>query len=196
MNEELLIKAMDIFDAPEKWNAFNELSRKRPEIEQRWFSKLHKEVFRREKNNGMPDWDIGELWGTDLRWFIKGADENSLSIHFWKHDKVKLRVCFGFVGLDQNKVRNLYKSKFDFIKSCFDRVDDNADDTIGIEIGNFSFGSSVFNGNFPDVATLAWYAGNSTNVFADQIIAKVRKFQKTPGITELFKEINEKCRRE
>ncbi|MFH6992416.1 hypothetical protein [Flavobacterium sp. FlaQc-48] len=43
--------------------------------------------------------------------------------------------------------------------------------------------------------TLSWYAGNKTEEFADQLIAKVRKFQ-TPEITELFKEINGKCKKE
>ena len=40
---------------------------------------------------------------------------------------------------------------------------------------------------------LSWYAGNRTRDFADQIKAKVRKFQ-TPEITKLFQEINRKCK--
>jgi len=198
MNEELLVKAMKMFDTSEKWNAFSELASKQIEIRNRWWRDLRKEVVRREQKDGMPDWEVGVLWDLNFRWYMKGEingeNENTLSIHFWIHDKVSLRVSFGFGGLDQDKVRKLYASKFDVIKAGFDRVDETALDTIGREIGNFSFGS-IYDGNFPDNTTLSWYAGKETKEFANQIIAKVRKFQ-TSEITDLFKEINEKCRKE
>lgn len=58
---------------------------------------------------------------------------------------------------------------------------------------NFSFGTS-FDGYFPNNRILGWYAGHRTQEFADQLIQKVRRFQ-PPEITQLFREINERCRK-
>ena len=195
MNEELILKAMELFDTPEKWNAFNELASKRNALFGRWWKKLQTKVFQIERNEMPDDWDIDCFWDTNFRWYIKGDKPQSLCIHFFipNNEIMRLRVFYGFGALDQNKVSELYQSKFSVINSCFDRLDNSSPDTIGMEYGNYTFGS-IYDGNFPDNYTLSWYAGNRTEDFANQIIAKVRKFQ-TPEITALFKEINEKCRK-
>jgi len=128
------------------------------------------------------------FWDNHLRWYIKGESENSLAVHFWAHGFVYFSVSYGFKS---SKINDFDKSKLDVIKSCYDRIDENKPNSLGVEYGNFSFGS-VYDGRFPNCVLLAWYAGNRTEELADQIIAKVRKFQ-TPEITALFKEINEKC---
>lgn len=92
-----------------------------------------------------------------------------------------------------NKVNELLKNpKFDVIKNCFDRIDGSNNQTIAWEHRNFSFGT-IYDGKFPDHRSLSWYAGHETMKFADQLIAKVRRFQ-TPEITALFKEINTLCK--
>lgn len=191
MNEELLIKAMTLFDTPEKWNAFCELMNRNEAIQDKWWKKLQEEVYQREMKNPNPDWDI-YIWNNwDIKWFIKGESNNSLAVHFWGD---ALRVFQNFGDLNIEKVKELLKNpKFDAIKNCFDRIDGSNDETIAWEHRNFSFGTP-FDGKFPDARTLAWYAGNETEEFANQLIRKVRKFQ-TPEITELFKEINNKCKR-
>ena len=193
MNEVLLRKAMAMFETPEKWNAFLELVKQNGDIQNRWWRKLIETVRERERvlPNEKPDWDIKISGNWDIRWFIKEDGENSLAIHFWGEG---LRICT-YGGLDVDKLNKLIGDHpFSQIKTCFDRIDDNWSDTPAREIRNFSFGSPFFDGKFPDNATLSWYAGNRTDEFANQIIAKVRKFQ-TPEITALFKEINKECRK-
>lgn len=191
MNEELILSAMNLFDSPDKWQSFWELVDRKEAIQNRWWKKLQMEVYQREKMNPNPDWEL-HIWNDwDIRWYIKGASINSLVIHFWGE---AFRVCSGYGELDPNKVNKLIENpKFDIINTCFDRLDGSAWDTIGSENKNFCFGT-IYDGRFLNARTLSWYAGNRTNEFADQIIAKVRKFQ-TPEITELFKEINSTCKK-
>ena len=194
MNEELLQKAMQMFEGktPEKWNAFLELVNRNGEIQNRWWQRLQTEVYQREAHAGHPDWEIRKWGNWDLKWFIKGDNENSLMIHFWGDC---LRVFSNAGYLDATKVSDLIKDKrFDIIKTCLDRIDGSDWATIGWEHRNFSF-DCIYDGKFPNHQTLSWYAGNRTDEFADQLITKIRKFQ-TPEITALFKEINEKCRKD
>ena len=193
MNEELLIKAMQLFQTAEKWNAFNELANRRDDIQYRWWQKLRTEVHQRELHGGDPDWVIFTWGNWEIRWYVKGEHENSLAIHFSAHQW--LRICSGFGYLEPNKVNKLIEDqRFNEIVKPFDRIDWKSHDSIGAENKNFEFGS-IHDHYFHDTRALAWYAGNETEKFADQLIAKVRKFQ-TPKITALFKEINEKCRKD
>ena len=191
MNEELLIRAMSLFDTSDKWDAFCELMNRNGAIQDRWWKKLQTEVYQREMRNSNPDWNI-YIWNNcDIMWYIKGESTKSLAIHFVCD---YLRVFQNYGDLDIDKVNELLKNpKFEAIKNCFDRIDGSNDGTIAWEHRNYSFGT-IYDGKFPDVKTLSWYAGNETEKFADQLIAKVRKFQ-TPEITELFKEINNTCKR-
>ncbi|MCT4698217.1 hypothetical protein [Tenacibaculum haliotis] len=191
MNKELLIKAMSLFDTSEKWNAFCQLIDQDKNIQNEWWEKLQKEVYHREMKNSIIDWDI-HIWNHwDIMWFIKGENNRSLAIHYWGKT---LRVFCDYGDLDLGKVNELLKKpKFDVIKNCFDRIDGSNDKSIAWEDGNFSF-ETTFDGNFSDYRTLAWYAGNRTEDYANQLIKKVRKFQ-TTEITELFKEINNTCRK-
>ena len=191
MNEELIQKAMQMFDTSDKWSAFIELINKNGEIQNRWWKKLQTEVYQREQTDGISDWDIA-IWNNwDIMWYIKGETNKTIAVHFYGD---MFRVFYNFGDLDTEKVNELLKNpKFDIIKTCFDRIDGTAWDTIGYEFKNFSFGT-LYDTRFPDHRILSWYAGNETKKFADQLIAKVRKFQ-TPEITALFKEINEKCRK-
>jgi len=201
MTEELIVKAKEMFEGetPEKWFAFLELTNKSQEIQNRWWQKLQTEVFNRERkfheDNPKWDWDI-KIWNFwDIKWFIKGESENerALIIHFWG-DAFRIFCGDGNGSLDVEKVNELLKeTKFDIIKNSIDKIYASNAQTIGWEHRNFSF-NCIYDGRFPNHQTLSWYAGNKTNDFADQLIAKVRKFQ-TPEITALFKEINEKCRK-
>lgn len=191
MNEELLLKALELFDTSEKWEAFCELSNRNRLIQDRWWKKLQAEVYNREIRLNNPDWDI-HIWNNwDIIWFIKGESTKSLVIHFWGD---ALRVFYNYGELDINKVNELIKEpRFDIIKQSFERIDGSNHETIAWEHRNFSFGTT-YDGRFPHHVTLSWYAGNKTDLFADQLIAKVRKLQ-TPEITGLFKEINETCKK-
>lgn len=190
MNEELLLNAAKLFDTVEKWNAFNELVNVSSSIRDRWWRRLQAEVYDREIRNPHPDWDI-DIWNNwDIRWSIKGYANNTLVIHFWGDC---FRVFYGYSGLNKDKVNEQLKNpKFDAIKNCFDRIDGIDSSTIAWECRNFSF-DSIYDRAFPDHMSLSWYAGHRTNDFADQLIAKVRKFQ-TLEITALFREINETCK--
>lgn len=198
MNEELTIKAIALFDTAEKWNSFLELcniavgsiGHQNTQIQGKWWQKLQSEVFNREQKEKNSEWDI-IIWNKwDIGWYLKEYGDKSLYVHFYGD---AFRV-FSYGALDLNKVNDLLKdTRFDAITDAFERIDGTNQETIGWEHRNFSFGT-VFDGNFPNHQTLSWYAGNKTKEFADQIITKVRKFQ-TLEITELFKEINKKCRK-
>jgi hypothetical protein len=193
MNEELLQQAASLFDSPEKWSAFVELMNKSEEIQNRWWEKLQQEVLHKEKKDLNSNWDI-DVWDHwNIEWYIKGEADNTFIIHFWGDG---LGV-YNYSVLDNSKVKNLIQeSRFDIIKDCFDGIDgrDKNSQTIAQENGNFTFGS-IHDERFKDKRSLVWYAGNRTEEFANQLINKVRKLQ-TEEITNLFKEINEKCKKD
>jgi len=185
MNDELLKKAAELFDTPDKWNAFCELCRRKCEIENYWWRKLHQKIVQLEKENGMPDWDIC-VNDENIWWYIKGENDDTLLINFWKEDT---RVYYED-GLNSNEVKKYLKNpKIEAIKNCFDRNEGSDEkEVICLEKHNSSFGDKV------SEQTFLWFSGNKTEELADQIIAKVRKFQ-TPEITALFKEIIKNCRK-
>jgi len=198
MNEELILNAMRMFktpDNPEKWNAFLELVNQNVPIQNRWWRKLIENVYNSESREEKPDWDIriypNNNW--EIKWFIRGERDDSLVIQFWGE---ALRVVF-FGALDINEVNKFREDQpLDIIKikNCFERIDENnCLQTIGRENRNFSF-DSIYDGKF-SIPQLSWYAGNRTDDFKEKLIKKIRKFQ-TPEITALFKEINEKCRKD
>lgn len=189
MNEELLQKAMLLFDTPEKWNAFVELANNKDEIHNRWWKSLQNAVYQHELRELNPDWGITIWSDCDIKWFIKDNTDKFLVIQFTKE---YFRVFSNFGALDINKVNELIKDpRFDCIRNAFDRIDGTNHETLAWEYRNFSFGT-IFDCKFPNSSILSWYAGNKTDEFADQLIRKVRKLQ-TPEITELFREINQKC---
>lgn len=189
MNDDLLLEASKLFDVSDKWKAFNELANNRGSLMNFWWKKLQREVQTRELKDGLPDWDFYAWNEWDMMWFVKGAGNNTFAVHYWGKT---LRVC-GFGGINQERLRNLLEeSKFDIIRRAFDRIDGQDSHIFAWEEGNFNFGTAS-DGNFSIVEELAWYAGNETCRYADQLIAKVRKFQ-TAEILELFKEINKECR--
>lgn len=189
MNEELLVRASSLFEAPEKWQAFNELSNGKGQLMNYWWRKLQTEVQTRELKDGHIDWDFYAWNSWDMMWFVKGSKNDSFAIHYWGKT---LRVC-GYNGINQELLRNLLKdSRFDIIRRAFSRIDGEDSSVFAWEDGNFSFGA-ICDGHFSNVEELVWYAGNETSKYADQLIKKVRNFQ-TPEILELFKEINIECR--
>lgn len=191
MNEELLKQAMSLFDSIDKWAAFIELINKNGDIQNRWRKKLKQEVVNRERFELGNEWDISiDSNGDFITWFIRDATINSINIGYADNH---LRVFYE--KLDTEKVNELIKNpRFDKIKQCFDRIDGQDNATIAWETNNFYF-DTPYDGNFSDTRLLAWFAGNRTEEFADQLINKVRKFQ-TPEITELFREINLKCKKD
>lgn len=191
MNEELTLAAMNLFDSADKWTSFCELMNKSDDIQNKWWKKLQTEVYQRELKNPTHDWEV-YIWNEwDIMWYIQGESNKSLAVHFWGD---AFRLVSGFGDLDIFKVNDLIKDpKFDILRNAFDRIDEIDLATIGLERRNFHF-QTIYDGMFPDYRTLSWYAGNRTDEFADQLIAKVRKFQ-TPEITELFKEINMLCKK-
>ena len=192
MNEEFLTKAMDLFNSSEKWNAFCELMIKKGDIQHEWWKKLQSEIYEKEEKNFDSEWK-SQRWKGDggIIWWINGYSEYSLYIYFYEN---MLKVNYDGGALDVKAVKELLKDpRFDVIRDAFDKFDDYDDGTLGWEEGNFSF-NTKWDKHF-SIERLAWYAGHETEKFADQIIAKVRKFQ-TKEITKLFKEINDKCKKQ
>lgn len=191
MNEELLKEAMELFDSPKKWEAFLALSYQNQAIQDRWWRCLQTELFQRAMQQSHPEWEVLKWNSWDIEWYVKGYPDSSLYIHFCG---VKFRVVMGSY-LDPAKVAVLLaESRFDAIRMAFDRVDEVSTTEIAVERKNFIFGAPQ-DGFFEDVHVLAWYAGNRTEEFADQVMRKVDRLR-TPEITALFREINETCKKE
>lgn len=192
MHEKLIKQAIDLFDTPEKWEAFGELYRSYNAIKMRGFREMRDELYREELALQDPNWNVVKWNDWDIRWEL-ATEGKRLWIHFWGD---YLRIYVGC--LDKSKVQNLIKSneRFNRIRQVFNehcRLDGFDNDTLAFERqSNIEY---TFNNKtviIKDSDELSWYVAHYPTEFKLQLLKKVRALQ-TPEMVELFKEIVEKC---
>jgi hypothetical protein len=191
MQKELLNKVIGLFESPEKWNSFLELTNQIPAIKYQYFQKVKQPLQKYFNENAVEGW-ICEPWGDpnfDMKWYLQDFGKESLALAIgWKFQFVL------FLGnqnkFDTYKIDELLKGKYSPIISAFDRVDRQFEPQFKIvESGNYIF-DSPYDGHF-DENTLSWYAGNQTEKFVKQIIDKVERFRKDERLTNMLYEINQ-----
>jgi len=198
MQKELLNKAVALFDSPEKWSAFVELANQKETIKWNYFQKVKQPLLKYFNDNPVEGW-VCEPWGDynyDLCWYLKDFGKGSLSL--------AVGWTFQFLlyledpnNFDSNKINDLLKNEYSQILTAFDRVDRQFElQTKIVETRNYYFDSpydSSFDNNHLDI--LAWFAGNQTEKFVEQIIRKVEKFRKSAELTRMLYELNEKSKK-
>lgn len=186
MNNNILKQATELFDVVEKWDAFVELVNQQDKIKELWWNELQECVHKRGTN---PEWRVYKYDGTEkLIWYLSNAEqgESSTSIYF---DGQYICVYF-YNGIDQQKAQELVKDeRFQKIIDCFD----NAEKGTGRYFVWEKFKLKIKDEEISGTDKLAWYAGNKTEEFANQLLEKIQKLQ-TSEITNLFREINEECK--
>lgn len=192
MSREFLNEAIKLFDTPEKWSSFIELSNKKMDIRHEWFNKAKIALVDYFIKDTVEGWSIAN-WNTwDYRWFLKDYGKESLCI--WMYGN---RIGLWLNGnlFDSAKANYLLNTEqYSNLLSIFRPDEISQNDWKIIETGNFIFNSS-FDGNFTE-DELAWYAGNRTEEYIIQIAEKVNRIRKNPELTQLLRELNEKCKRE
>lgn len=192
MHEKLIKQAIDLFDTPEKWEAFGELYRSYNAIKMRGFREMRDELYREELALQDPNWNVVKWNDWDIRWEL-ATEGKRLWIHFWG-DYLKIYVG----NLDISKVQNLIMSneRFNRIRQVFNehcRLDGFDNNTLAFERqSNIEY---TFNNKtviIKDSDELSWYVAHYPTEFKLQLLKKVRALQ-TPEMVELFKEIVEKC---
>ena len=192
MNEKLIQQAMDLFDTPEKWEAFGELYRSYNTIKTRGFKKMRDELYCDELAHKDPNWHVVKWNDWDIRLELK-TEGKRLWIHFWGD---YLRIFVGY--LDIQKVQDLITNneRYNKIQQVFSehcRLDGYDNNTLAYEKQNdieYTFNNTRV--IIKDSDQLSWYVGHYPSEFKAQLLKKVRSLQ-TPEMVELFKEIVEKC---
>lgn len=150
--------------------------------------------FAPRTSNPVDGW-VCEPWGDincDLRWYLKDFGKGSLSLAIGWSFQFVLHID-DIKSFDSNKIDNLLKNECTQIISTFDRVDRQFEHQLKVvETGNYYF-NSPYDSNF-DSDQLAWFAGNQTEKFVEQIINKVEKFRKNAVLTQMLYQVNEKSR--
>ncbi|ATA93256.1 hypothetical protein ACIRNY_01740 [Capnocytophaga canimorsus] len=186
MNNNILKQAAELFDTAEKWNAFVELVNQQENVKELWWNKLQESVCKR---GTQPKWTVYKYDGTEkLIWYLSDAEQgkSSTSIYF---DGQYICVYF-YSGIDHQKAQELVKNvKFDKILNCFDNPEKGSGQYFLWE----NFKLKIDGEEISELDKLAWYAGNKTEEFANQLLEKIQKLQ-TVEITELFEEINKECK--
>lgn len=198
MQQELLTHAISLFDTVDKWNAFIDLANLKDIIKDAYFSKVKDPLFRYFSENPIDGW-VCEPWGDqnyDLRWYLKDFGKNSLGLAVgWRYDF--LLTIEDIEKFDGEKINGFLKSpECGKLLAAFGRVDLFLPDRSRkiVETGNFNF-NSPFDSNFRDKYKLAWFAGNQTKNFVDQIIGKVERFRKDKDVTHILYQVNEKSKK-
>lgn len=197
MQKELLNQALGIFDTSEKWNAFVELANQKEKIKWHYFQKLKQPLLNYFNANQVEGW-VCEPWGDtnfDLRWYLKDFGKGSIALAIgWR---------FQFVlhveetnAFDSKKIDDLLRSEYSILLSSFDRVDRQFEHQSKIvEERNYTF-NSPYDTNFDEsqLDNLAWFAGNETENFAEQIIKKVERFRQDNVLTKMLYNLNERTK--
>lgn len=196
MQQELLNQAMSIFDTSEKWNAFLELSNQRNFIQEAFLSKAKDPILKYFNSHPIEGW-VCEPWGNhkyDFKWYLRDFGKNSLCL--------VLGWGFQFIlflddsnSYDAEKINYLLQTpEYSKVLMSFDRIDRQFEEKFKVvEKKNYKF-DSPFDSNFED-AQLAWYVGNMTEKFVEQIIRKVERFRSNEEITRLLYRLNEESKR-
>lgn len=191
MNREFLKDAMDLFDTPEKWNSFIALSNKKNEINNEWYKKAKTGIISHFINDSVEGWSYvnWNIW--DYRWFLEDFGKESLCLWMFSN-----RIGLWLNGnlFDSKKATTLLSTeKYAPLLSVLrpDNIFDN--DWKVFEVGNFSF-DTVNDGHF-ESDKLAWYAGNETEKYVEQVVEKVNRIRKNSELTQLLREINEACKK-
>lgn len=194
MSQEITKQAQELFDTPEKWEAFLELKNQSDKIYYSMFGKLkplmHKKFIEEDVVAG---WEAKQFHTCDMRWYLKEFGEQSISLYWGWHKQIRL-----WVFPDKNDVTKIHElmktSEYAKLFSGFERVDGSiSHEYIAYEEGNFHFDSD-FDGYYTDWQ-LAWYAGNRSSEFVEQIAAKVNRFRKDEALTELLYKLNKETKR-
>lgn len=202
MTEEMLQKAMALFDTPEKWNAFVELANEKDNIQNRWFKKLQQKlVSLTYADDKHPEWTCN-FWGFwDIEWILTGNRKNYISLHSWAGIRCRL-----FLHCDDsdkivkaNKLLN-NDSRISKLMSQFNIISKDSKDTEVPLEGNVIFDFDEYDifksyyGDWKDknniLSAFAWYAYNDTDNVARQIMEQVDKIR-TPEMTDLFRKVDE-----
>lgn len=193
MNEEILKQAMAVFNTPDKWNAFLELTYNRDTIKDRWHNALYRKII--ELSNTIPDYEIWSInrvdnWG--VTWYLNDFGGSSVVIHSWACFNIRIWIR----GVSEDKRKKIYDllktDKFIPLFSCFDKIitRNSFPHEVPVE-GHIPFNfQSNFEGDWArNTLKISWFAGNETENVARQILDRVNKFR-TPEITELIFELN------
>jgi hypothetical protein len=189
MHQELIKQAMGLFDTPEKWNTFLELVWQKDSIRNQWYNVLKEAANRHFTTIDVVSGWAFNSWGIcDMHWYLSKFGDKSIRLHMGWGLELSLIVDGDF--FDLLKVNELIKNeKYSVILSAFSRIDRTYEgNRIAIEARNYIF-NSPYDSRF-DWDRLAWFAGNKTELFINQIADKVNRFRKDSNITNLLNELN------
>jgi len=196
MQKELLNQTLDLFDTPEKWYAFIEMANQKESMKMHYFKKVSTMVYKYFMENPVKGW-VCETWNNhnlELRWYLEDFGKNSLAlgIGWWFQFVLHLTDTNSF---DTNKINELLKTDYAIFLSKFDRIDRQFEQNCKIvEDRNYVFNSPYdYNFNESQVDYLAWFAGNQTDKFAEQIIRKVEVFRQNENLTKMLYELNQRA---
>jgi len=198
MTPELINQSVLLFDTFDKWNAFIELSNGRGEIRKRYFEKLKSQLLNHFSKDVNQYWRFSIINNEQYRCFLSDYGQESICL-FWCVDDLKL-WCNPQL-FDAALARELLNTpEFNPILNCFDYIDTLSSPNLHHfceEKHRFIFedSTSYIATNESNHDKLSWFAGNKTEEMTVHIAAQINKFR-TPEITELLIELNNRCKKQ
>jgi len=191
MNQHLIKQAEALFDNPEKWDAFLELTLSKADIKNFWFEKLKQNADNLFHKDEIVDNWIYRSWNGGMQWYQKDYGQNSISLWFEDYGKFSLYCDPRSLNIT-HILDSLRKKPHAKLLNCFNKLDDsfNENGYLATEYWNFSFDDNI--GAKFDSDRIAWYAGNKTDEFVAQIVEKVNRFRKDDEMNSLLYELNTK----
>jgi len=196
--KELINESIKLFNKPEKWNAFLELSKIGEEIKSRWFEKFQTEMIKYFKiDNAVPRWSFASDRVLSYCWFLDEFSKHSVALWLESFQSFQFSLVVNQEYHDLNIVNEILKKENfkQWILTFGPRAERNPNPNHPYPIFekiNWELGSP-FDGIF-DESHLAWYAGNETEKLVVQIATKIHEFQ-NEEFTTLWYELNKQSLR-
>lgn len=197
MNPAEIKQAVNLFDTPEKWQAFLELATDKDKLSKAMHQTAYehlKAYFLREYR--ISGWTYKPLDNEtqSMIWYLGEYGENSICLEYGWQGQLTLEARGGETYTKVKQAAQLLETEqFTSLLAAFERIDEKGNGIyLANEAYNFSFGT-LSDTRF-DPAQLAWYGHFETEKFLAQIQVKIARFQ-TPEMTALLGELNQRTRR-
>lgn len=179
MNREFLNVALAAFDEPEKWNAFLDLSELKDLIQKTWADRAMSQLKLRFQSDEQWRMEFGN-W-VDARWHF--VSPSPVAVNFWLANDGNMHLVTGNeMGKKAELIAAVFKEpKYDPLRYVWGtdvQTNGNYNHILVKQVGKWYF-DSPYDGDLSS-SRLAWYVGNETTKYIDQIAEKVAKFKERP----------------
>lgn len=196
MKQDIIQEAVNIFDTPEKWEAFYEMEKERPKIINHWLALGAKEL-REEFRKSPGNWQC-DIWGAerDTRWNLSDLGGGSINVGIgWETFEFHLFDLRNNDEIWQKTTGLLEEPDFRYLRErigprCY-RATWQKEHLLLADLNFDPLETGADSGFRPRL--IAWHAGQKTpSFFVKKTLAWIRGIIEDKEVVRLIRELNKR----